>query len=60
MTTPSGTTLEGTGVAPDAVVLRTKIDVAAGRDPVVAAARTWLDAQRRRVASSGTVDPLKR
>ena len=42
VSTPSGITLEGTGVKPDVVVIRTKADLAAGRDPVMEAARAWI------------------
>jgi len=46
VTTPRQAVLEGTGVTPDEVVVRTRADLAAGRDPVVMAARLWLDAAR--------------
>jgi len=48
VTTPSGALLEGNGVAPDEVVLRTRADLEAGRDPVADAARVWIDAQRKK------------
>jgi carboxyl-terminal processing protease len=48
VTTPSGALLEGNGVAPNEVVLRTRADLEAGRDPVADAARRWIDAQRRK------------
>jgi|CZKI01.1.fsa_nt_gi carboxyl-terminal processing protease len=48
VTTPSGALLEGNGVAPDEAVLRSRVDLAAGRDPVVEAARKWIDAERRK------------
>jgi carboxyl-terminal processing protease len=44
--TPHSSVLEGEGVTPDDVVLRTRADLAAGRDPVVEAARTWLNRER--------------
>jgi len=46
-TTPSGTMIEGNGVAPDVAVGLTRADLAAGRDPVAAAARAWLETKRR-------------
>jgi carboxyl-terminal processing protease len=47
VTTPSGALLEGKGVAPDESVLRSRADLAAGRDPVIEAARKWIDKERR-------------
>jgi carboxyl-terminal processing protease len=47
MTTPAGFRIEGEGITPDETVLRTCADLAAGRDPVAAAARAWLVRQRR-------------
>jgi carboxyl-terminal processing protease len=47
-TTPAGALIEGNGVLPDEAVSRTRSDLASGRDPVVAAARTWLDKERQR------------
>ncbi len=47
VTTPSGALLEGNGVAPDRQVLRTRLDLNEGHDPVLAAAREWVDEQRR-------------
>ena len=44
--TPSGALLEGNGVVPDQVVLRTRADLAVGRDPVEDAARAWIEGQR--------------
>jgi len=46
VTTPQSEVLEGRGVTPDAVVTRTRADLAAGRDPVLDAARKWLNAER--------------
>jgi carboxyl-terminal processing protease len=48
MTTPAGFRIEGEGITPDEIVLRTRADLAAGRDPVFAAARQWLEKERRR------------
>jgi carboxyl-terminal processing protease len=48
VTTPSGALLEGNGVAPDEVVLRTRADLEAARDPVLDAARKWIGAQRQK------------
>ncbi len=42
-TTPAGALIEGNGVVPDEIVARTRADLAAGRDPVAAAARTWIE-----------------
>lgn len=50
METPNGTMLEGRGVTPDVHVVRTRADVAGGRDPVLAAAETWI---RRQAKKSG-------
>lgn len=47
ITTPAGTLLEGNGIEPDEVVLRTRADLAAGRDPVLDAARAWIERERR-------------
>jgi carboxyl-terminal processing protease len=44
--TPKSAVLEGTGVTPDEGVVRTRADLAAGRDPVLAAARAWLARKR--------------
>ncbi len=44
--TPSGVMLEGRGVVPDQIVLLTRADLVAGRDPVVEAARHWLGEKR--------------
>lgn len=46
--TPRGAMLEGRGVTPDVHVVRTRKDVAAGRDPVLAAAEAWLRRQASR------------
>ena len=46
MKTPAGKLIEGEGVIPDEMIRRTREDVAAGRDPVLAAARQWLNEQR--------------
>ena len=45
--TAAGTRLEGRGVVPDEPVLVTRADLLAGRDPALAAALAWVDAQRR-------------
>jgi carboxyl-terminal processing protease len=44
--TPRGVLIEGRGVMPDEVVLRTVEDLRAGRDPVRAAAERWLEQSR--------------
>lgn len=44
--TPKGRLIEGEGVTPDEVVVRTTADLAGGRDPVLEAARHWIDAER--------------
>jgi carboxyl-terminal processing protease len=46
MTTPAGGMIEGTGVAPDQCVARTRDNLATGRDPVEVAARAWLGRKR--------------
>ncbi len=51
--TARGEYLEGRGVVPDEVVVPTRADYAAGRDPVLEAARRWLLAQINRNASGG-------
>ncbi len=45
METPKGAMLEGRGVIPDVSVVRTRSEVAAGRDPVLAAAEAWVKRQ---------------
>ena len=50
MQTPRGVLIEGRGVIPDEMVHRTVADLAAGRDTVLAAARHWLDTERRKPA----------
>jgi carboxyl-terminal processing protease len=45
---PSGALLEGNGVAPDVRIVRTAADLAAGRDPVLQAARQWVNAERQK------------
>lgn len=47
MQTPTGKLIEGRGVIPDEPVKLSRADLAAGRDPVVDAARRWLEAQRK-------------
>jgi carboxyl-terminal processing protease len=47
-TTPSGVMIEGAGVVPDEVVLRTRQALAAGRDPVIEAARRWINGERHK------------
>jgi len=49
--TPSGTAVEGIGVRPDEIVAPTREDLLAGRDPVVEAARAWLEDPDRREPS---------
>ncbi|MDI1336247.1 MAG: S41 family peptidase [Lacunisphaera sp.] len=46
--TPGGVLIEGRGVVPDEMVLRTVADLAAGRDPVLAAAHRWLETERHK------------
>ena len=48
VTTTRGILLEGKGVQPDQVVLRSRAEIAAGDDAVAAAARTWLDGERQK------------
>ncbi len=50
VTTPTGITIEGTGVQPNQVVYRTREDLAAGRDPVLEAAKAWIHTQLKAVA----------
>ena len=53
VSTPSGVTLEGSGVKPDVLVVRTKKDLAEGKDPVMDAARAWLkEALRQKGAAA--------
>lgn len=49
--TPRGRLIEGDGVTPDEVVARTAADLAAGRDPVLEAARRWIEATRHKPAA---------
>ncbi|MBI2518593.1 MAG: hypothetical protein HYV95_17090 [Opitutae bacterium] len=49
--TPRGRSLEGAGVVPDEIVLRTGADLAAGRDSVLDAARAWLLAERAKIST---------
>ncbi len=51
--TARGEYLEGRGVVPDEVVVPGRADYAAGRDPVLEAARRWLLMQINRSASGG-------
>jgi carboxyl-terminal processing protease len=51
VTTPSGALLEGNGVTPDEQVLRKRSDLSVGRDPVIDAARKWIDAERRKAGN---------
>ena len=48
MQTPGGILIEGRGVFPDEPVARTLDDLAAGRDPVVDAAKQWLETKRHK------------
>ncbi len=50
LTTPKGANLEGVGVKPDEPVSRSRDDIASGRDPVVNAARTWIETARPKPA----------
>jgi carboxyl-terminal processing protease len=50
---PRGTVVEGKGVVPDVVVPETREAIAAGRDPVLDAAREHLEALVRNVPPSG-------
>lgn len=50
--TPRGILIEGRGVIPDETVERTRADLAAGRDPVLMAARHWLETERAKRAMS--------
>jgi carboxyl-terminal processing protease len=50
LSTPRGATLEGVGVTPDEIVNRSRDDISAQRDPVLDAARTWLNQQRKPTA----------
>ncbi len=47
MQTPGRVPIEGRGVTPNETVHRSVADLAAGHDPVVEAARRWLEAQRQ-------------
>ena len=46
VTTPTGITIEGTGVQPNHPIAMTREDMAAGRDPVMDAAKAWIQSQR--------------
>ncbi|HWA25713.1 MAG TPA: S41 family peptidase [Lacunisphaera sp.] len=48
--TPHGQLIEGGGVKPDEVVARSLDDLAAGRDPVLEAARRWIESTRHKPA----------
>jgi carboxyl-terminal processing protease len=52
--TPSGRSIEGRGVEPDETVALTRADLAAGRDPVLAAAQAWLIEARRKPTPPAT------
>lgn len=56
-TTPRGTVLEGDGLQPDVSVPLTRAAVAAGEDPVLAAALDWLAAEGR-APQSGSSRPI--
>jgi carboxyl-terminal processing protease len=49
--TPHGVLIEGRGVVPDETVRCTRADLLSGRDPVLAAARRWLEAERAKSAA---------
>lgn len=55
--TPRGRLIEGQGVTPDEVIRRTRADLLAGRDPVLEAARRWLDAERQKAQAAPSPDP---
>lgn len=55
--TPGGVLIEGRGVTPDEIVPRTAADLAAGRDPVVEAARRWLETERRKAPPAPAAAP---
>lgn len=57
VTTPAGKLLEGTGVVPDEKISRTPADLAAGTDPVYAAARAWIDRERAGQPASPATSP---
>ncbi len=50
--TRKGARLEGRGVTPDEPVAGSRADLAAGRDPVLEAARAWLHTERRKKAAT--------
>ncbi len=56
--TPRGVLIEGRGVIPDETVRRTRADLLAGRDPVLEAARRWLEGER--VKSAAPAPPAGR
>lgn len=47
--TPRGRHLEGVGVTPNERVSPSREDLAAGKDPVLAAAKAWLEVERKKV-----------
>jgi carboxyl-terminal processing protease len=60
LVTPRGRRLEGIGVRPDESVTASREDWAAGRDPVLAAARAWLEQERKRHPARSTVGGEKK
>jgi carboxyl-terminal processing protease len=54
--TPRGKTIEGQGVTPDETIRRTRADLLAGRDPVLEAARRWLNRERETGAARPAPD----
>lgn len=55
--TPCGKLIEGQGVTPDETVRRTRADLLAGRDPMLEAARRWLNHERERGVARPAPDP---
>jgi carboxyl-terminal processing protease len=54
--TPRGVLIEGRGVTPDDPVAPTLADLAAGRDPALAAAKAWLAGQRLAAKAGAAVN----
>jgi len=55
--TPLGVLIEGRGVVPDEIVSRTLADLAGGRDPVLEAARRWLETARQKPGAGAAAKP---